>query len=149
MEVILLQSIDKLGEVNDIVKVKAGYGRNFLIPKGMAKIANATNVKIVEENRRQQQHKAAKIIKEARDAAEKLQKIIVKVGAKVGQNDKIFGSVTTLQLSDAISNQAGVEIDRKRITIIDDVKTTGTFKAKAELHREVVEEFSFEVIAED
>ena len=148
MEVILLQNVENLGEVNDLVTVKPGYGRNYLIPKGFAKVANKSNKKAVEEIKRQQQHKAAKILEAAKEEAGKLANTTIKVGAKVGKDDKIFGTVTTLQLSDAIKSQTGVEVDRKKIHILGDVKALGTFKAKAEIHREIEQEFDFEVVAE-
>jgi len=148
MELILKQSVENLGEVNDVVKVKNGYGRNFLIPKGLAIVANESNKKILSENLKQQEHKAAELYKEAKAAADKIQKSTISVGAKVGKDDKIFGSVTNIQLADAIKNITGIKVDRKKVNILDDIKKTGTYNASIELHRELTVEAKFEVVSE-
>ena len=148
MELILKQSVENLGEINDLVKVKNGYGRNFLIPKGLAIIANEANKKTLNENLKQQEHKAAEVYKEAKDAAEKIQKASISVGAKVGKDDKIFGSVTNIQLADAINSITGIKVDRKKVNILDTIKKTGTYNASIELHRELTIETKFEVVSE-
>ncbi|MSP69192.1 MAG: 50S ribosomal protein L9 [Bacteroidetes bacterium] len=149
MEVILKQDVKNLGYKDDVVNVRPGFGRNFLIPKGMAITADVTAKKIHAENVKQRAHKEIKIKAEAEKNAAKLSGMIVKVGAKTGDNGKIFGSITSVQLTDAIK-KLGFEIDRRNITIEneDTVKTIGTYKAKVRLHKEVVAAFDFEVISE-
>jgi len=148
MEVILLQDVDHVGEKNDIVSVKAGFGRNYLIPQGFAKIANETNRKILAENIKQQQHKIAAILEEAKANATKVEGASIKIATKVGKEDKIFGSITNLQLADALNTATGLNVDRKRVNLPKDIKTTGTYKGTVRLHREVEIEFDFEVISE-
>ncbi len=148
MELILKQSIENLGEANDVIKVKNGYGRNYLIPKGMAMIANESNKKILSENLKQQEHKAAELYKGAKEAADKIQKATISVGAKVGKDEKIFGSVTNIQLAEAIKNITGIKVDRKKVNILDNIKKTGTYNASIELHRELTIETKFEVVSE-
>lgn len=149
MEVILKQDVKNLGYKNDIVKVRPGYGRNFLIPRGIAILANDTTKKIHAENMRQRAHKEAKIKEEAEKLANKLKEVTVKVGAKAGENGKIFGSVTAVQLADAL-HKLGYEVDRRNISIenAENVKTLGTYNAKARLHKEVLATFQFEVVGE-
>ena len=149
MEIILKKSVESLGEVNDVVNVKNGYGRNYLIPRGFALIANETNKKILAENTKQQQHKAEAVYKEAKESAEKINKATLSVGAKVAKDGvKIFGSVTNVQIADAIKKATGVEVERKKINIVDDIKTLGSYTASVELHRELKLDVKFEVIAE-
>lgn len=149
MEVILIQDVTNLGFKDDIVNVKNGYGRNYLIPQGYAILATLPNKKILAENLKQRAFKAERIKKEAEDLASKINGITVKIGAKVSSTGKIFGSVTNIQLADAIKEQFGVEIDRKKIVFKNDtVKEVGTFEALARIHREVEANFSFEVIGE-
>ena len=149
MEIILKKSVESLGEVNDVVNVKNGYGRNYLIPRGFAVIANETNKKILAENTKQQQHKAEAVYKEAKESAEKINKATLSVGAKVAKDRvKIFGSVTNVQIADAIKKATGVEVERKKINIVDDIKTLGSYTASVELHRELKLDVKFEVIAE-
>lgn len=149
MEVILKQDVKNLGYKNDIVKVRPGYGRNFLIPRGIAILANDTTKKNHAENMRQRAHKEAKIKEEAEKLANKLKEVTVKVGAKAGENGKIFGSVTAVQLADAL-HKLGYEVDRRNISIenAENVKTLGTYNAKARLHKEVLATFQFEVVGE-
>ncbi len=148
MEIILLQDVDNLGYKDDIVKVKAGYARNYLIPKKLAIVANASNRKSVEEKKRQQQAKYEKMLAELNAVADTLKAEAIRVGAKAGTSGKIFGSVTTLQIAEAIRQSTGVEVDRKKIKILEEVKTLGKYKATVELHREVIPEIEFEVVAE-
>ena len=147
MEVILTQDIQNLGYKDDVVKVKSGYGRNYLIPKGLAILANESNRKMVEENVRQASHKAEKIKNDALDLAEKIGDLELEVGAKVGESGKIFGAITTLQISDALKEK-GFEIDRKKIAFNSDVKAVGNYSVTLDLHKEVKKEVPFKVISE-
>lgn len=148
MEVILKKDVDKLGEVNDIVKVKPGYARNYLIPKGLAITANEINTKIVNETRKQQEQKREKMLDELRAIADKMSAAAIKVGAKVGTSGKIFGAVTTHQLTEALKKETGSELDRKQVAISEEIKTVGKYKAKVALHKEVEVEIEFEVVPE-
>ncbi|MCO5230276.1 MAG: 50S ribosomal protein L9 [Chitinophagales bacterium] len=148
MEIILLQDVENLGLKYDLVKVKPGYGRNFLIPKGFAKIANASNKKHLEEIKRQQVNKIAKQLEEYKALAEKIAGTKFSIGAKVGTSGKLFGSVTNVQLADAIKNEIGVEVERKKINIPVEVKDLGTYKATLHIFKEINAEFEFEVVAE-
>ena len=148
MEVILKQAVENLGERDDLVTVKPGYGRNYLIPQGMAILATPSARKVREENLRQRAHKIAALVEEAKKQAAKLKDLSIKIGAKVGENGKIFGSVNTIQVADAIE-KLGVNIDRKTIKITgDSIKTVGTYEATVRFHKEVVETISFEVVGE-
>lgn len=148
MEVILTQDVKNLGYKDDVVKVKPGFGRNFLIPKGLAKIADDSNRKVLAETIKQRAFKEDKIRKEAEELAEKLKNVTVSVGAKIGDSGKIFGSVTTIQVADALKKQ-GYNVDRRQITLDEDhIKTAGTYTANLNLHKEVRVKLSFEVVAE-
>ncbi|MDR1860218.1 MAG: 50S ribosomal protein L9 [Bacteroidales bacterium] len=148
MEIILLQDVQNLGSKDDIVTVKDGYGRNFLIPQKMAIVANATSKKVLAENIRQRAHKEAKLKDEALAMAAQLEGKTVVIGAKTSATGKIFGSVNTIQLAEAIA-KLGFDIDRKQIKIAaDTVKEVGKFTAKIKLHREVIVDFPFEVVSE-
>ncbi len=147
MEVILKQDIPGLGYKYDTVKVKAGYGRNYLIPQGFAILSNASNKKMVDENIRQMAHKAEKLKNDALELAGKISGLDISLGAKAGESGKIFGAVTTLQLAEAI-NGNGYDIDRRRIKFIGDVKTVGEYTAQVELHKEVIADVNFKVVAE-
>jgi large subunit ribosomal protein L9 len=148
MEIILKQDIQNLGYKDDIVKVKDGYARNYLIPKGMA--INATNSakKVHQEILKQRAHKEEKIKKEAQTIAEQLKSISLSIGAKTSSKGKIFGSVNTIQISEALKEK-GFDIDRKIITIKEDlIKEVGKYTAKVRLHKEVQIEVPFEIVAE-
>ncbi len=148
MEVILKQDVEKLGFKDEVVRVKDGYGRNYLIPRGMAIIANAPNKKMLEENMRQRTKKDAKLKEDATQLAEKLKTQTVSVAVKAGEKGKIFGSVNTIMLADALQ-QAGFTIDRKYITLKGEaIKQLGTYEADVRLHRDVQANFKFEVVAE-
>lgn len=148
MEVILKQDIDKLGYRDDVVTVKQGYGRNYLIPTGKAILATEQAKKIHAETMRQRSQKIEKLKADARAAASKLAAATIKVGAKVGDGGKIFGSVNTIQLAEEIA-KLGFSIDRKHIKIKDEpIKTAGTYQAEVRFHRDVVETISFEVVGE-
>lgn len=148
MEIILKQDVHRLGSKDDIVSVRDGYGRNYLIPSGMAIVATESAKKILAENIRQRAHKEAKLKEEALKLAEKVQALTVSIGAKTSSTGKIFGSVNNIQLAEAIAAQ-GIEIDRRHIIIPKDViKEVGKHTAKIKLHREVVIDFEFEVVSE-
>jgi large subunit ribosomal protein L9 len=149
MEIILLQDVQNLGSKDDLVSVKDGYGRNFLIPNKMAIIATDSAKKILAENTKQRAHKEAKLIKEAQAIAEKLQNKEVVIATKTSSSGKIFGSVNTIQLAEAI-NKKGFDIDRKQIKIAEDsIKEVGKYTAKIKLHKEVVVDLNFEVVTEE
>jgi len=148
MKIILKQDIEKLGQKNDILTVKTGYARNFLIPKGLAIQASDSAVKVHNENLKQRAHKEEQIRKEAEKLAAKLAVVKLVIGAKVSSAGKIFGSVNTIQLAEAL-NAKGYEIDRKNIALGEDtIKETGNYKAVVKLHRDVKVEIDFEVVAE-
>ena len=146
MEVILIQDVANLGYKNDIVKVKDGYGRNYLIPNRFAVIANDSNRKQLAENLKQQAHKLAKLLADAQALAEKLANTVITLSAKANEDGKIFGTITTAQISEALAAQ-GIEVDKKVISI-EPVKTLGEAVATAKLHREVKAEIKLNVIAE-
>jgi len=149
MDIILKQDVPNLGFKDDLVSVKDGYATNYLIPKGLAILAIPSEKKKLAETIRQRQFKEEKIRKEAEKLAEKLQDIEIKIGAKVGTSGKIFGSVNTLQIADAIKEQYDLDIDRKKIMIDGDaIKEVGTYTAKINLHKEVRPEIKFEVVGE-
>ncbi len=148
MEVILKKNVDNLGYTNELVSVKAGYGRNFLIPQGYAMLATASAKKAHEEIMKQKSHKDSKILTEAQELGTKIEGTTVKIVTKVGEKGKIFGSVNTLQLSEALKAE-GVEIDRKSLKIKDEpIREIGTYEASANLHKDVKATFSFEVVGE-
>lgn len=147
MEVILKEDIKGLGNKNEIVKVKPGYGENYLIPKGFAIIADAANKKVTAENVRQAAHKAAKIKQEAEGLAKKLDQLIIKIPAKVGEKGKIFGAVTALQISEALKAQ-GIAVERKQISFNMPIKMLGTYEASLALHKEFIYPLKFTVVAE-
>lgn len=148
MEVILKQDVKNLGLKDEIVKVRDGYGRNYLIPKGLAIVANASNRKMHEETIRQRAHKEEKLVNDAKALAEKLVLAKITVGAKAGDSGKIFGSVTSIQLAEALK-KSGYDIDRKQITLVEDhIKTLGTYTAKVKIYKNIEAEFSFEVVEE-
>ena len=147
MEVILKEDVKGLGYKNDIVTVKPGYGRNYLIPQGFAVIADKSNKKIVAENVRQAAHKAEKIKADAQSLADSIGDITLEIPAKVGETGKIFGSVTTNQLAESLKAK-GFDVDRKRISFDQEVKTAGEYTATINLHKEVKHTVKFNVVAE-
>lgn len=148
MEIILTQDVDRLGSKDDLVKVKDGFAQNYLIPQKKAIAATVTAKKILAENTKQRAHKEAKLKNEALSIAEKLANKKISIGAKTSSLGKIFGSVNTIQLAEAI-NKKGFEIDRKQILMPEDhIKEIGTYTAKVKLHKEVIIEVEFEVVAE-
>ncbi len=147
MEVILKQDIHSLGYKNDIVIVKNGYGRNYLIPKGIAVLATESAKKMNAENMRQRAHKEEKIKNEALEIAKKLEGVTITLGAKTSTTGKIFGSVNNIQIAEALTAQ-GFEIDRKVIAIKDAVKEIGKYTATIKLHKEVKVDIEFDVVSE-
>lgn len=147
MQVILLEDIINLGYKDDVVAVKDGYGRNFLIPQKKAIIASASAKKVLAENLKQRAHKLAKIKTDAQELAAKLEGVTITIGAKTSSTGSIFGSVTNIQISEALAKQ-GYVIDRKVIVIKEAVKEIGSFKAQLRLHKEVSVEIPFEVVSE-
>lgn len=149
MEIILTQDVKNLGYKNDIVNVKPGYARNYLIPQGMAILATESARKVLAENMRQQAYKQEKIKKEAEEIAAVLEGLSLRIPAKAAQTGKIYGSVNNVQIANAIKEAKGIEIDRKQILVDDDtIKEIGNYKAKVRLHKDVTVEISFEVFAE-
>ena len=148
MDIILLKDIDKVGEKHQIVTVKNGYGRNYLIPQGLALIANTTNRKRLAELKRQDAIREQKMIGTYQEIATKLVGATLKIGAKAGTSGKIFGSVTNIQLATALKEQLGIEIDRKKIILPEEVKTLGNYVAVLELHPDVKPNVNFEVVEE-
>ncbi|MGZ3865271.1 MAG: 50S ribosomal protein L9 [Bacteroidia bacterium] len=148
MEVILKQDVKGLGFKHDVVKVRDGYGRNFLLPRGTAILATEGSRKELAEIKKQQSFKEEKLRKEATANAEKLAGVSLKVGAKAGENGKIFGSVSNIQIAEALKAQ-GFDIERKNIEINGDaIKQLGTYSAKVRLFKEIAANVSFEVVAE-
>jgi large subunit ribosomal protein L9 len=148
MDVILKQDVDRLGAKNDIVNVKNGYARNYLIPQGFAIAATESARKVVAETLRQQSHKALKALEDAKVIGEKLAGLSLKIGAKAGESGKIFGSVNNIQLAEALAG-AGHPIERKSIDLgTEIIRDLGSYTAKVKLHKEVVVEVKFEVVAE-
>jgi len=148
MEVILKKNVDKLGYANDVVSVKPGYGRNFLIPQGYAVLATASAKKAHEDMMKQKSHKETKLVAEAEVIAAKIAELTVTISTKAGENGKIFGSINTVQLAEALK-KAGHDIDRKSLKIKDEpIKEVGTFEAEALLYKGVKQSFKFEVVSE-
>jgi large subunit ribosomal protein L9 len=148
MEIILKQDVEHLGYQDDVVTVKKGYGRNYLIPRGLAVLASPGAKKMLEENLKQRAHKEAKNIEEAKKTAEALNSLELKIPAKVGKGNKLFGSINNANLADELA-KAGHSIERKYITIQGGaIKAAGPYMANIRLHREVNVEFNFEVIAQ-
>ena len=149
MDIILKQDVANLGYKNDIVSVKPGYGRNFLIPQGMAILATERNRKILAEEMRQQAHKEEKIKGEAMEKASALEGLKLRIPAKAGASGKIFGSVNSIMIANAIKEATGIEVNRKQIVLNEEaIKEVGEYKAKIKLHKEVQAEVDFEVFAE-
>ncbi len=149
MEVILIQDVENLGYKDDLVTVKNGYGRNYLIPQKLAVIASESAKKVRDENLKQKSYKEEKQREEANALAEKLKSTTLKIGAKVGESGKIFGSVNSIQIAEAIKAETGTEIDRKKVTMpSDSIKAVGEYKATVQLFKDVTTEITFEVVEE-
>ena len=147
MEVILKEDILNLGYEGDVVDVKKGYARNFLIPQGKAIMASESAKKVIAENNRQRAHKLEQLKKEAEDFAAKMEGTTLSIGAKTSSTGTIFGSVTNIQIAEELAKK-GFEVDRKYILIKDQVKEVGSYTASVRLHKEVSVEIAFEVVAE-
>ena len=147
MQVILKEDVINLGYKDDVVTVKSGYGRNYLIPQGKAVIATPSALKVLAENMKQRAHKLAKIKADAVELAAKLEGVSLTIGAKASTTGKIFGSVNNIQIAESLAN-AGFEIDRKIIYIKEAIKEVGSYKAVSKLHKQVNVEIPFEVVAE-
>jgi large subunit ribosomal protein L9 len=148
MEVILRQDVDNLGFKDDIVDVKNGYGRNFLIPQGFAILATPSAKKVLAENLKQRAFKEAKLVEDAKKVADKINALDIKIAAKSGAGDKLFGSVSNVDVVEALA-KGGVEIDRKYVKVVGGtVKRLGKYSASVRLHRDVIVDLTFEVVAE-
>ncbi|MFN8437803.1 MAG: 50S ribosomal protein L9 [Cytophagales bacterium] len=147
MEIILKEDIKGLGYKNDIIKVKDGYGRNYLIPQKLALLATDSNKKIVAENIKQAAHKAEKIKTEATSLSASLEGLVISISTKVGDSGKIFGAITSLQVSDALKAK-GFSVDRKKISFKEDIKTVGDYTAVLDLHKEVKQSITVSVVSE-
>ena len=148
MEIILKQDVSNLGSKDDIVVVKDGYARNFLVPKGFAMMATVSAKKVLAENIRQRAHKEAKIKAEAEKVAARMNGIKLTIGAKTSSTGKIFGSVNTIQIAEALHG-AGFDVERKNIQLQDEqIKEVGMYKAKVKIHRDIYVEIEFDVISE-
>ena len=148
MDIILREDVKNVGNKNDIVSVKAGFARNFLIPNGKAIVATESARKVVAEVVRQQSHKAAKAMEAAEGVVDNLNKLTVKIGAKAGESGKIFGSVNNIQLAEAIQ-AAGYDVERKQITLSNDtIKELGSYEAKVKVYKDVFATVKFDVVAE-
>ena len=147
MEIILLEDIQNLGYKDDVVKVKDGYGRNFLIPQKKAVLATPSAKKVLAENLKQRAHKIAKIKVDAEALAAQLENLTLNIAVKVSETGRIYGSVTTIQVAEALE-KAGFSIDRKTISIKDEIKELGSYKAQVKLHKETAVDINLEVIAE-
>ncbi len=148
MQIILIKDVDNLGGAHEMVEVRPGYARNYLIPQKFAIEASHSNTKILEERRKQKQKKEDKLMAEINKVTEVLKASPIKLGAKIGTSGKIFGSVTSIQLARAIREQKGYEIDRRRITILDEVKEAGIHKANIDFGKENIVDIEFEVVGE-
>lgn len=146
MEVILLKDIEKLGDRHDIVKVKGGYGRNFLIPQKMAIVANIPNRKKLDEIKAKEAAELERRLDEFKAMTEKLAGMVIKIGAKAGAEGKIFGSVTNIQLAQALKEQADMDVERRQIKIEEEVKTLGSYSADLNLHPALETKINFEVV---
>ncbi|MBS1977647.1 MAG: 50S ribosomal protein L9 [Bacteroidetes bacterium] len=147
MEVILKQDVHGLGYKNDVVKVKPGYGRNYLIPNGVALIANESNKRMIAENTRQMAHKAAKIKADAEALAQKIGDITLELKTKAGETGRIFGAITSLQVSEALKAK-GIDVDRRKIAFKEQPRELGEYTAHLDLHKEVKHDVKIKVTAE-
>ena len=148
MDVILKQDLSNLGYADDVLEVKPGYARNYLIPRGLAALATESNKKVLAENLKQRAHKAQKLKGDAEAVAKQLEAMTLQIGAKVGESGKIYGSITPLQIAEALYRH-GVEVDRKKVHMDDEhIKALGIYTATVSLHKDIKAKVKFEVIAE-
>ncbi len=148
MEIILLKDMDKVGAKHEVVAVKNGYGRNFLIPQKIAIIANKSNMARLSELKRQEDARENKMIDTYKAIAERLSSTTLRIGAKSGTSGKIFGSVTNVQIGQAMKEQLDIDVERRKIALRDEVKELGTYVADLHLHKDVEAVINFEVVAE-
>jgi len=148
MKVILKQDVATLGETGDIVNVKDGFGRNYLIPRGLAILATPSNVKVVEEIRRQSAHRLERLVNDAKELAKQLGKTDIVIPARVGEENRIFGTVTTQQVADILEKK-GLEIDRRKIELHEEIRALGVYSATIKLHGDVVAEVKIQVVPEE
>lgn len=149
MEIILLKDVEKLGYADDVVNVKNGYALNYLIPQGYAVVKNDTNLRELGTRLRLKEKKEAKLLEQIQEITARLKESTFKIGAKVGSTDKIFGSVTSYHIAEAIKNTASVEVDRRKIHILEgEVKTLGNYTAEVTLGKDHKVNIAFEVVAE-
>jgi len=148
MEIILLNDIDKVGDKYDVVKVKSGYGRNYLIPQGHALVASEPNLRRLANLKRQEDILETKKLSTYKELAAQLEGVTLRIGAKTGTSGKIFGSVTNVQIAQALKEQINLDVQRKKIKILDDIKELGMYTAQVDFHKEVVGKVNFEVVSE-
>lgn len=140
--------LEKLGDKHDVVNVKPGFGRNYLIPQGFAVPASDTNLRVLKELMRQEEARENKKLNEYKEIASQIEELNLKIGAKSGTSGKIFGSVTNVQIANALKEQAGIDVERKKIKLPDEVKELGEYTAQIELHKQVIAPLKFEVVAD-
>ena len=148
MDIILLKDMDKLGDKHSVVSVKPGYGRNYLIPQGVGVVANAVNRKKLDTLIAEEEARESARLEEYRSLAQQMEGKTLKIGVKAGTTGKIFGSVTSVQVSQALKDQLGLEVERKKIVLPEEVKDLGTYQATINLHKEVSTKIEFELVAE-
>lgn len=148
MEIILLKDVDKVGDKHTVVKVKDGYGRNYLIPQGFALEATKKNRQNLDDLKQKEEAEEAHKVGEYQAIADKLKDVVLRIGAKAGQSGKLFGSVTNVQLAAALKDQAGVEIERRKIIIEEEIKSVGEYTARLDLHKNVDAKVRFDVVEE-
>ena len=148
MDIILLADLEKVGKKHEVVSVKPGYGRNFLIPQGLGIIANEANRAKLDDIKSREEAERASRLAEFQAIADKLEGKVLKIGAKSGTSGKIFGSVTNIQIANALKEQFDVDVDRKDVVLPDEIKTLGTYQAKLDLHKDLDISVDFEVVSE-
>ena len=146
MEIILLKDIEKLGDAHEVVKVKPGYARNFLIPQGFAITANAKNMAKLDDLKSKQAAEEQKYVDAAKEMAAKIEGKVLKIATKAGTSGKIFGSVNNVQIAQALKEQLGVDVERKNVELMEEVKNIGTYSATVKFHKQVSQIVSFEVV---
>jgi large subunit ribosomal protein L9 len=148
MDIILLQDVEKVGDKHEVVNVKDGFGRNYLIPQGLGIIANHTNMARLNEMRAREDAQEEKRLDEYKAIADQLEGKTLRIGAKAGTSGKIFGSVTSIQIINALQEQFGVNVDRRKVNLPESVKELGTYTLTLNLHKKVQPEITFEVVGE-
>lgn len=147
MKVILRSDVENLGELGDVVEVRAGYGRNYLLPQGHAMLATKSNLKVFERERKKLQEKVESMRAEASTLAEKIQKVSIEIPMRVGENDKLYGSVTTTMICDALEEQ-GVEVDRRTILLDTPIRTLGEFEVRVRVHAGIIADLDLKVVSD-